>query len=257
MTNQVFQKNYRELLKCNLGGIDLCDTFGDDAIHEQIKLYDLSTKQNDNYLTESPSLQDWYKDTDYVYPITDKTKTKVLEVCKKYKPKSILEAGAGAGKLAKMVYDVLGGDVSLTCVENNADFYRQMQTNFTTMQYEPKIYVDAATIFGSIHNLPQLKDESVDFTYTHTVMMHIPFTGAIASACELARITKNYILHVENKNDVVSCVYPSERYPDFNKQVIDYRRLYTQLGFDTVRYEEEQLPDGSHAIYYLGKRRSI
>jgi phospholipid N-methyltransferase len=255
MTNPIFENKYQELLKCNSGGIDLYDVVGKDAIYKQISLYEKSASQNDNYLTEAPSLQDWYKDTEYTYPNTDKTKTKVLDIVREYKPKNILEAGAGAGKLAKMVYDVLGSDTKLTCVENNPDFFRQMQTNFTTLQYEPKIYVKAKTIFGSIHHLPQISDESFEFTYTHTVMMHLPFTAAIATACELARITKNYILHVENKNDVISCVSPPERYPSFNKQVIDYRRLYEQLGFETVQYEEEQLSDGSHAIYFLCKRR--
>ena len=117
----------------------------------------------------------------------------VLDVIKEYKPAKVLEAWAGSGKLAKMVYDVLDGNVDLVCVENNKEYYRQMLENFNTMQYEPKRLVNATTILGSIDDLSQIDDQSIDLTYTHTVMMHIPFISAVAVASELARVTKKYI----------------------------------------------------------------
>jgi phospholipid N-methyltransferase len=246
------ENTYKKLLSCNLNNIDLYNDIGIDKIKEQRLLYENLT--NNNYLCESPKLSDWYQDTEYVYPNVDKTKQKILDIIKKYKPKSVLEGGSGCGKLSKYVYDILDKDVELICVENNKDYYRQMQTNFSILKYEPKIYIKAKTILGSLHNIKEIKDNSIDLVFTHTVLMHMPFTAVIETVYQLARISSKYILHVENKNDIESCVYPKNTYPEYNKVMINYIELYNELGFETILYEEELLDDGSHVITFLGKR---
>ena len=243
------------LLDCNLNNIKLVDTLGEEGILNAIESYEKSTNKHRNYITDSPLLSDWYKDNNE-YPDTNWWMKQVLDVIKIYKPNKVLEAGAGSGKLAKMVYDVLDGDVDLYCIENNKDHYNQMITNFNTMQYEPKRIIKANLMLGSIHNMPQFEDKIFNFTYTHTVMMHIPFISAIIVASELARVTKDYIYHIENKN-VVSCVYPLpgklNAIPHFNRLMIDYKKLYTKLGFETKSYEETGKGAGT-TICYLGKR---
>ena len=241
---------YIKLLSCNLNNINLSK----DKIEEQRKIYFDLINNNENYPTESPLLKDWYQDTEFTYPNIDKTKKKVINILKKYNPKTILEAGSGSGKLSKYIYDILGQNISLTCAENNINYYRQMQTNFTVLNYMPKIYVKARTILGSIHDIKEIDSESIEMVFTHTVLMHIPFSSVVEIAAELARISSKYILHVENKNDVKSCVYPTNLYKTYNNLMIDYRKLYDELGFETLFYEEELLQDNSHVVTYLGKR---
>ena len=246
-----------ELLDCNLNNINLVDTIGKDGIAKAIKYYEISTNEHRNYATDSPELSDWYNDG-IEYPETNWFMKQVLDIVKTHKPSKVLEAGAGSGKLAKMVYDVLDGDVELSCIENNKVHYNQMITNFSTPQYNPKRIVKATTILGSIHDIPQLEDKMFNLTYTHTVMMHIPFISAVMVAAELARVTKDYIYHIENKN-VVSCVYPLPgrpgAIPNFNRLMIDYKKLYTKLGFETKLYTETGNTVAETCICYLGKRK--
>jgi len=244
---------YKKLLLCNLNNINLCEEIGMEKINDQIQLYKNLTDSHTNYLTESPELSDWYNDG-YTYPNVNSCMQTVLDLIKKYKPKIVLEAGAGSGKLSKYVYDILDKDVELICVENNKDYYQQMQTNFTLQLYEPKIHVNAQTILSSIHNIESIKDKSVEMVFTHTVLMHLPFTAAVEVINELARISSKYVLHKENLNDIVSNVYPRNVYPECNKLMIDYKKIYNELGFKTVFYQETILSDGNTGITYLGER---
>lgn len=248
-----------ELLKCNHNNVNLVDTIGVDGILRCIDDYNTSTNEHRNYLTDNDSLSNWYGDG-FIYPNVSEYMKPVLDTVRNYKPYTILEAGSGSGKLSKMVYDVMDGDVDLHCIENNTEHYNQMLKNFNELIYEPKRIINAKTYLSSIDNMTELfEDNKFNLTYTHTVMMHIPYISAILSAKELARVTKDYILHVENKNDITNSVYPVGRIPEYNKLVIDYEKLYSKLGFDTVKYDEiyfkpENDSVGFNLIIYLGKK---
>lgn len=251
----------RDLLCCNQEGEDLVETLGLETISRLEKEFEDSARAHVNYLTESPHISDWYKD-EYVYPLVSPQMQTVLDVLKEcvgdMSRPNVLEVGAGCGKLAKLVYDVCDGDLELTCVENNADYYTQMRDNFYNPVYPPLREIkDVKMALRSAHNMWFIPSDSIDFTYTHTVMMHMPFTAAVATAQEIARVTRGYVYHYENLNDTRSCVYPAGRVDSLNKRVIDYRRLYDVLGFDTLRYEEELVGDGSgsHCVKFLAKKR--
>jgi SAM-dependent methyltransferase len=181
-----------DLLKCNLNNVNLIDTIGVDGILKCIDDYSISTNEHRNYLTDNSSLSNWYEDG-IVYPNVSEYMKPVIDVVKNYKPYSILEAGAGGGKLSKMVYDLMDGDVDLHCVENNTEHYNQMLKNFNELIFEPKRIIKAKTYLSSIDNMSEFEDNKFNLTYTHTVMMHIPYISAILSAKELARDRKSVV----------------------------------------------------------------
>jgi len=241
-----------DLLDCNLDNIDLFKVIGKDGVDAEIRRYEDVTRTERNYHTVAPTLAHWYGRDKIVYPEPYGHTGFILDAVKKHRPKTILEAGAGCGRIAKMVYDVMDGNIDLYCVENNKLHWNQMNENFITMQYEPKRVIKANTFHGSITSMPQFEDGQLDFVYTHTVMMHIAYLSALMTAIELARVTSKYICHVENKDDK-RCVYPKNT-PEFNKLRIDYRKLYGKLGFETEVYEEVSIGFGNTACY-LGRKK--
>jgi SAM-dependent methyltransferase len=230
------------------------DRLVEEDVSTAIRNYESMASRHGNYLLTARRLSDWYRD-ELTYRDPGWGMSRILDITGKLCPRKVLEPGAGAGKLAKMVYDVLDGDVDLFCVENNKDHYMQMLANFKEMRYEPKREVMATSILGSIHEMPQFRNNMFDLTYTHTVMMHIPFIPALRAAQELARVTGGHILHVENKN-IISNVFPeSNRRKKIDSLPLDYRKLYDMLGFETILHEEHGDDDKNTYVCYMGKKR--
>ena len=63
----------------------------------------------------------------------------------------------------------------------------------------PNIDVNAEFIKGFSQKM-NIEDNQYDMVFTMTVMMHQPFIPALLTLCECARISKKYVLHIENKN---------------------------------------------------------
>jgi hypothetical protein len=86
-------------------------------------------------------------------------------------------------------------------------------------------------------------------------MMHLPFLIAPAVACEAARISSRYVLHIENKNDKINAAIRGDTSEIWDGLTIDYKALYDKLGFNCVFYEE--VPD-PHAdceyVYFLAEK---
>ena len=249
-------KNFNELLKCNLSKQDigaLCN-----VEHEE-KLYASALSNEANYSGIS-SLEEWnvleYDDFPDIHP----THQLLLDTILMLGISSICDLGAGCGKLSKYLY-ANNPRLDITCVEHNSGHLAQMKENFeiNTGIIKPNISVKAKIVKGCLPDLSFLPAESYDLVFTCTVMMHLPFIIAVKSAREIVRLSKKYILHVENKNDGtawynMAVVNPSAMSP-LNCIGIDYVRLYESLGVKTLRYFEfKDVASPATYILYLGKK---
>lgn len=202
------------------------------------------------------SLQRWANET-YVFPNLQLHHKKIVDTVARLGVRDVLEAGAGAGCVSKYVYASTGAN--MTCLEGSSVHIEQMKENFSNKSniISPQIEVPANIVRGCIQNAP-FEDDSFDLVYTCTVMMHIPFLVIPKAVLEIKRISKKYILHVENRNDVINCVHipgDSRLGMNLNYLCIDYRKMYESIGVKTLVYEEYPDPHANCTyIMYLGEK---
>lgn len=250
--NSYFLNNLSSLLnsKCNIEQIDIYTNLGKDKILQDIDRYINSIKNQTNYTSVS-HLEEW-KQPDNQPHVFHET---IAEFCNIENCKNVLDAGSGAGIVAKHVYNK-NPHINLTCVEASQVHYNQMIENFDTKYniIPPFIKVNARTFNQSLHNL-QFNDNEFDLVYTCTVMMHIPYIPAVGIMCELARVTSKYILHIEN---LTACTHLGEMHEEFeNTRSINYKEVYEQLGFITIMNVFGPDPNTHHNYYiYLGLKKT-
>jgi phospholipid N-methyltransferase len=253
--HQVKSHDFYKLLSCNLPKINVAELCN---IEEELRLYENALKNESNY-SGVPTLDGWI-DQGYEYPHINPVYKRLLDVVEPLAIESVCELGAGCGKISKYIY-AQKPQINLTCVEHDSTHLSQITENFKTRTQviAPNIPVEANVIKGSLHDLSMIPSESFDLVFTCTVMMHMPFIPAIKAATEIARISKRYILHVENKNQggdwySMTIVKPASM-SSANLVGIDYPRLYENLGVKTVMYYEYQDPASpATGIVYLGEK---
>ena len=246
---------FDDLFKCNLRNENV--SFICNVEHET-HLYRQALLDESNY-TPISQLEGWL-DKEYPYPHVHPGHRILLDTLKELGVSSVCELGAGAGKVCKYLYFENPG-LNITCVEHNAVHLKQMEENFQSRTHviSPNISVPAQRIKGALPELPNISSNAFDAVFTCTVMMHIPFIPAVLSAMEMVRISKKYILHVENKNQggdwySMTVVKPSLM-GSCNYQGIDYVKLYEKLGVKTLKYYEYKDPSSPATfIFYLGEK---
>jgi ubiquinone/menaquinone biosynthesis C-methylase UbiE len=255
--NHTFRDQYVSLLKFNTNNTDVsahCD------VMNELRLYYDSLQNFSNYVPVG-RLEDWISKT-YNYPEVHPHHQAVIDNVITLKPLSVCEVGAGCGQVAKYVYDNMlktlnsNENFKLTTVEWNIVHYQQMYENFKTRHniLQPFMEVDANMVIGSSHKLP-FDDNSFDLIYTCTLMMHVPYIPAIASICEIARVTKKYVLHIENCNEQNNAVYKGKTQSDMNILSIDYEKIYKHLGFKILLNKRVQDPHVScEYTYFLAEK---
>ncbi len=253
--NKNFQYNFIEYLNCNLNGYSF--TIQDIAeIKSELTLFLQSLNDYKNYQSVS-SIYNWIPRKELTYPNIHPHHRVIVDTIKKFKYKSVIEFGAGAGQVSKFVYYENPQIENLTCVEYNDRHISQLRENFitNTSVLAPDIKVDANIVEESIHNLSDLKDNSFEIGYTCTVTMHIPFMVAIASICEMARICKN-IIHVENQAGCVEKGLTTSRKQHFR---IDYPALYEKLGFKIIQSDlvKDLYADCRYIYFHATKKMTI
>jgi|TARA_R100000479_G_scaffold104532_1_gene52186 SAM-dependent methyltransferase len=248
-------KEYKDLLSCNLNDTDFTD-ISESILKEENDIYFDGIKNDWNHVYGTvPSLAGW-KSPGYEYPNIDPCHQKLMDVLKQKKPKSVCEVGAGAGKVSKYCYDLLGPDVKLTSVEGSPSHREQMKENFSKSSdiIAPQIKVVADIVEGVAQDLP-LEDNSVELVYTCTVAMHIPFLMIPQAFKEFARVSSKYIVHVENINDKINAVVMGKQKSPLNKLCIDYKKMYELLGVKTLSYERFDDPIAPcQYICYVGEK---
>jgi len=245
----------KELLTCNLSHKNiagLCD------VDKEIQLYQASLLDESNYKGIA-RLRGWI-DKGYEYPAVNQIHQIVLDMVKKLDVVDVCELGAGCGKVSKYIY-AQNPLLNITCVEHNKRHFEQIKENFETRTHiiAPNMFVKANLIKGCLPNLSFLPSDKYDLVFTCTVMMHLPFIIAIQSAQEIYRLSKRYILHVENKNEGhewynMTVAKPASLSP-INYEGIDYVALYEKLGAKTIFYSEvRDASTPATYIVYLGEK---
>ncbi len=247
--------NFNQLLKCNLAKQDigiLCN------VGYEEKLYANALSNEVNYSGIS-SLAEWNV-FEYDFPDIHPTHRILLDTILPLGISSVCDLGAGCGKLSKYLY-ASNPRMDITCVEHNSRHLAQIKENFeiNTGIIKPDIPVKAKIIKGCLPDLSFLPSDGYDLVFTCTVMMHLPFIIAVKSAQEIVRVSKKYILHIENKNEGsdwynMTVINPSGMSP-LNCIGIDYVRLYESLGVKTMRYcEFKDVSSPATFILYLGQK---
>lgn len=240
------------LLKNNLNQFS---DFDRDIVEQDISRYYANTSNNwNNVYGHVDQLSGWANST-YIFPNLHIHHKKIVDTVANLGAKDVCEVGAGAGSVSKYVYASTGAN--MTCLEGSEFHIAQMKENFSKESniISPKIDVPATIIKGNIQHAP-MDDNQFDLVYTCTVMMHIPFLAIPRAVLEIKRISKKYILHVENRNDAINCVHiPGEEKLSLNYLCIDYRRMYESIGVKTIAYEEYRDPHADCTyIMYLGEK---
>jgi hypothetical protein len=226
--NENFVNNYPELLTCNESFSPVADKVDVGKLLEEY--FQRCEQWKEREKGKATNLKGWVHSKGHVWPNIHPTHQKVVDTVRKLHPSSVLEAGAGAGMLAKYVFAALEGKVNLSCVELLSNAIAEMKENFSSASDTilPKMEVIAEIRQGLMQKL-SFESNSQELVYTCTVMMHNPFIAAVAAAAEFARVSSRYILHVEGYHtDGIEKYMGRSRY---NLLLIDYERLYRKLGF--------------------------
>ena len=242
--NKFFIEKYPELLRCNQSYIPVASKID---VSKDIENFFIKTKKWMNYADQVTELKDWIDadghDNNNPHPAIKH----VVDHFKELKPESVCDIGAGAGVVSKYIY-AANNFVNLTCIEGSDAHIKVMKENFDNNDtLPPKINVNAKIIKAIAQKLP-FKDNSFDFVFTCTVMMHMPYIASVLAACEMARVSSKYVLHVEGAH--VGGV-PKNMRSKYNSLLLDYDRLYDQLGYKTVKKFYYQDPYATEYDYVV------
>ena len=247
-------KEYKELLSCNLEGVDFTD-ISDSILEKENDIYLNGINNWNDVYGEVSSLNEWTHEL-YEYPNIHPNHRKLMDVLKDKQPKSVCEVGAGCGMVSKYCYDLLGPDVKLISVEGSPTHREQMKQNFSKSSkiILPQIEVVSDIIEGIAQNLP-LEDNSVELLYTCTLTMHIPFLMIPQALKEFVRVSSEYVVHVENLNDKINTVVMGKQQSELNRLCVDYKKMYETLGVKTLSYELFDDPQAPcQYICYVGEK---
>jgi SAM-dependent methyltransferase len=141
---------------------------------------------------------------------------------------SYLELGCGAGRNLAALQDA-AEDLDLRGIDINAEAVRRARAA-----------VPAAVLaVGTVHDLSDLSDGSVDVVYTSGVLMHIPHADVSRVIHEMHRVARVAAVHFELHG-------PSHDF-DFHRYPRDYQGLYSAEGLASRT---------SYAVYPRGDFRS-
>jgi ubiquinone/menaquinone biosynthesis C-methylase UbiE len=243
---------YKKILICNNSNINV---FDDNVILKEFELYEKASLNWDNYECVS-SLKHWRESHgSYEYPNIHPHHQKLINVVKTLNCNDICEIGAGAGVVSKYVYN-LNNNINLTCIEGSDKHISQMKENFNKEIniIKPNIDVYSNIIKSLAQDIP-LQNNIFDLVYTCTVLMHIPFLILPKTLMEIVRISKKYILHIENTNNEINAVVMGKQISNLNKFTLNYKQAYELLNVKTLINEIYKDPHNDcNFICYLGEK---
>lgn len=252
--NQQFIRQFPELLTCNERRLNIAVTVD---VAAEIERYFKAGKTERHYPDPIVGFPLWIDKNGHDWGNLHAAHQAVVDACIRYKPKTVCDIGAGSGVVSKYVFAATKGASAITAVESSLEHIETMRRNFSKESTElaPQMNVPAAIIKGFIQNIP-LPDKSQELVFTCTVMMHQPFVAGVLAACEMARISSRYILHVEGYH--TAGIVRGFREPH-NLLVPDYERLYRLLGFSAIRkdfYRDPHSPDYDYVVFLAERNES-
>jgi len=246
------------LLNCNKNNYDFTAHSSRKVIGQRKRYFKYLEKDFDQIHPTVPTLEDWYnKDT--VYPNLHPAHQKVVDTVTDLNPVSICEVGAGAGVVSKYVFNA-HPEVELTCIEPNKQNFKLIHKNFkkNSKIIKPFLDVKANIINASGQKIP-LENNSIEFVFTCTVLMHVPFLMIPDTVSEISRVSSKYIFHVENPNDKINAVHIPNKKLKFdrvlNKLEINYETIYESLGFSVIEKDtwKDPVADCDYVSYLYKK----
>lgn len=142
----------------------------------------------------------------------------ILKKIKKDNPESILEVGCGFGRNIKFLLDnkypaehITGLDISSQMIKQAEKFINNKKVSL---------------IIGECKNLP-FKDDSFDMVLIHGVFMHIKPEVIDDSIKEVIRVSKKYIIQVEQNRDGNEYTF-----------IHAYKRLYKKHGIKMAEFKK-------------------
>ena len=207
----------------------------EEEIQTELGLYEKSIDEN----THSPTvegLENW-REKITPHPFA----SAIAEYCRLFGVDRICEIGAGAGNIVKYVKN-LNPRSEVTAVENNKVHFQLLEDNICNTPYvlEPKVKNDITLLNESGHDLSSIKDGSFDMVFTCCTLMHTPFIPQLKIITEAARVSSNFVMHIENTR---SFIHMGELDEELNNHVADYAKVYEKLGFRTVLNETSPYPE--------------
>lgn len=144
------------------------------------------------------------------------------------RPSSILEIGCGSGR--NLVYvgkylpetEIMGIDINPKAVETANTELRGAR---------------ASVRVGSVYELTEFADKSVDVVFSSGVLMHVPHDRVKGVVTEMHRIARRAVIHFE--------LHGPAHHFDYHRYPRDYEQLYRELNLATIRvvYEVYPRPD--------------
>lgn len=246
--NNLDMEYYKSLLRCNFNGVE---KFEDDLIKNEFEIYSDAILNWDNY-GEVSSLEHWWRGQGIG---CQELYDKCLDIVKKLDCVNICEIGAGAGILAKYIYD-LNTNINLTCIEGSKNHISHMKENFNSNNNIIKPFIDVnANIIKAIAQDIPLDNNLFDLVYTCTVLMHIPYLLLPKALMEITRISNKYVLHIENTNREINAIAMGKQKSELNKLCIDYSKMYELLNVKTIINKEYKYPGANcNFVCFLGEK---
>ena len=131
-----------------------------------------------------------------------------------HRKNAILEIGCNAGRNLNYLYQ--HGFVKLSGIEINPSAIDLMKKVY------PDMYKNSNITLGSLEStIPLIKDNAYNVTISMAVLMHLPYDSNFIFK-QIARITKDYIITIENERPEILCKTHFPR---------DYQKIFGELGF--------------------------
>jgi hypothetical protein len=243
--NKQFVRQYPELLTCNEGRRSIAERID---VAAEIERYFLASKTEAHYPQINPTMKTWV-DQRHGWGNLHPSHQAVVDACLKYRPVSVCDVGAGSGIVSKYVYAAAEKKPGITAVEYSPLHIEMIKDNFNkaSQLMPPQMDVPGTIVRALAQDIP-LPDASQELVFTCTVMMHQPFIAGVLAACEIARISSRYVLHVEGYHTA-----GIERgFRDRNNLLVpDFERLYRMLGFRTIQKEFHRDPYSTEYDYVV------
>lgn len=144
------------------------------------------------------------------------------------KPKKILEVGCGFGRILPFVATYLESVEKVVGVDFSPTMIKQVPHYLAGMNEEKSRKIEV--IVADARDLP-FPDNHFDTTYTHVCLTHMPPEFIPKVTSEIARVTKNWIVHIERFN----YMYEHPNQHRWSHMLVPY---YLDLGWEVHEYDK-------------------
>lgn len=155
----------------------------------------------------------------------------IAEKIKQLKPKNILEVGCGFGRNIKFLVDSGFPAKKITGVDISSSMLKQAREYLSGISIK--------LIESDASSLP-FKDETFDLCLLHGILMHIPPDKIDATVKEIVRVSKEYVLCVEqnyNGNKFTFVHQYTKLFLKYGGKVLEQKSIKSGLDLFLIKLE--------------------